>query len=744
LAAQWEELAGALTARPETFIARLLERDQGRLAWLFDTLGRMDGPHQAFAIGPPPGDLRLLYEKFTGFDDGWVVPDTPFTRYAPLDASMVLQMIAVTPDGDMAPPGGRVFWQAVFDDRRATGGDVTVASAAGAPRVTAAWLVDRFKDTPLDLRRAHLDALLFAQRLSAAAVRQGVSIDTSNLVETLSAFPEYEALVVTLERIGFADSRDYAQAVRAAAELTDGFDAPQGALRLAMFQGGIALVARMNAVGTFGAGTARDLCLSLFPLASNDATGFPAAMVRWMETALLPALPRGEAAQQLSAEIRLIDALAGLSTKRPAPTVEWEGNRYRVDLAAAESARLHRILLKLGGSDLDSVFELSRVISGITAPSSSPADVRAQAAKLLELVPTLINSGRTTLFGFAIADTRDALLTRARQLSEGRGDRKSGDTRRSLAAGLAVVLGDVLVSRVYAAAIGDPDASLLLGENPARRHDFTLLAAPPEGPWAVAQAPRAGARSAAAGSLLALDRALARYWLRPMTLTPPVVRPLLWEQELQGLAESVAALDPFELTDQGRDAIAAALRRGRDRIAGAAGRPADLDQLAAAAGVEGWRRRLIRLAATSDPAAVAGYFSLVEVLGLGLAGSPLPNIDAWGPSMRPVDGSLERRMPLRLEWHEMAGRRSGSNLLSTRIADLQLRVAEWLADMKLPAVLASGVVAYAMYDLAMSAQMADLADWLAVLRTVQRLSPDRMADHVSALTAHGPLVPAAK
>jgi hypothetical protein len=71
-------------------------------------------------------------------------------------------------------------------------------------------------------------------------------------------------------------------------------------------------------------------------------------------------------------------------------------------------------------------------------------------------------------------------------------------------------------------------------------------------------------------------------------------------------------------------------------------------------------------------------------------------------------------------------------------------VAEWLAELKLPAVLAPGVMSYAMWDLAMSTQMADQDDWLAVVRTAQGLSADRMADHVSALTADGPLVPVAK
>jgi hypothetical protein len=214
-----------------------------------------------------------------------------------------------------------------------------------------------------------------------------------------------------------------------------------------------------------------------------------------------------------------------------------------VDLAAAESLRLRHILRKLGGADLDGALELGRIITRITDPSSPAADVRAGASTLIELVPSLIGSGSSTLFGFPVSATRDALLTRVRQLSLGRADRSSGETRRTLAGGLAIVLAEMLTSRVYAVAIGDPDASLLRAEEAARNHDFAGRAVPPEGPWSVAAVKRTGAGSVAAGSLLALERALARYWLRPTTLAAPAARPLLWEQA-PGFAETVAAFKP--------------------------------------------------------------------------------------------------------------------------------------------------------------------------------------------------------
>jgi hypothetical protein len=744
-AEQWEALVGGPAAKPETFIPRLLHRDNGRLAWLFGTVRRLDASRQAFAMGPARIGLRSLYSSFVGFDDGWAGPDTPFSHFAELDASMILERVAATPDGEMASPAGRAFWEAVFADGRTFEAPAPAASAVpGHERATAAWLIDLLKRTPVKLRLAHLDAVLFAQRVWAAAEREHVPIDQSSLVETLSAFPGHEALIVTLERMGLVDPRDYAAAVRAADTLTSGFDLPRQSLRLAIFQGAIALVARMREVRTLSAAAARDVCLGLFPLASNDATHFPGEMARWVETSLLPAQPRESVAEMAGAEARLIDALSGPSPTLPARTLEWEGNRYVVDLAAGERTRLRRILRKLGGSDLDDVLALGRLSTAITTPSTSQEDVQAQAKQLANLVEALTDPGRDTLFGFGTTDAWNALLDRVRALGEGfYDDRTSEITRQALANGLGVVLADTLVSHVYAAGIGDPEASVLLGENPARRHDFALaVTGPPQGPWAMATPLRTSGGSAAAGSLLALERALGRYWLRPTTLTAASVRPLLWD-EVTGLAESVAASNPRELTDEGRDVIASALRRGRDRLSAAAGRPNDVDRLAVAAGIEGWRRRLIRLKAEADPEAVASYFSLAEVLGLGLTGPAAASLDGWGPSARPLDGSLERRLTLTLDWNDVAGHRR-LELFSTRFVDTQLRVAELLADLKLPAGLASGVLAYAMWDLAMNAQMAEWDDWLAVSRSAQRLSADRLADYVAALTVDGALVPVPK
>ena len=148
----------------------------------------------------------------------------------------------------------------------------------------------------------------------------------------------------------------------------------------------------------------------------------------------------------------------------------------------------------------------------------------------------------------------------------------------------------------------------------------------------------------------------------------------------------------------------------------------------------------MRLAAGSGPAAMMQYWSLGEACGVGQSDAVTADLRVWGVAQRLTDGSWEQALPLRLSMHELGGR-IGVGLVSAQFADLHLRVVEWLAELKLPAGLAPGVLRAAAWDLAMHTQMADLDDWLAVVRTAQALPADRMADHVSALTADGPLVP---
>jgi len=738
----WEDLVGAPATDPERFVTKLFSRDEGRLAWLFDTIAHLDAAHQAFALGGAIEEpearsqhARSLYAVFANFErPGLSFAGRPFSRpgvRSNVDPAFILQQLGISADGGMAPPRDRRFWEAVA----APQGGAAIAASRPAQEVTAAWIVNRIVTVPPSSRRAYLDAVLFAQRLVAARGNQAPPIPFDAMVETARAVITHPLLMTTLERMAFTDPLDYVRAVHAADALAR-TDPLRASLALAQFQGALALLVRLHEVGTIRTAVAQGLARALFAQPGSDRA---AGVASWLEDRLLHELPRVPTGTTRNVEEQLLDALAGASVERPTPIVQWEDHTYRVDVAAGERARLRRIRQKQADVDLGAVLDLRRTALRLLAPTTAAAEIRALAEKISEWLPgSDLLGGGGTLFGIGLPRLREATASAVRAFAE-----KPTDSDRKALAGQRlgevadVLLADVLASLVYAVATGDPDAASLLSGNPARRHDFGLRVG---GPWRIAEETRAEQGLAMTGSLLGLERALGRDWLRPITLDPPETGRRMNIEDVRGLGESVAALNAFRLADRGGDAVVAALGRGRERLRAMADSPVDLDVLVRSAGVEGWRRRLIRWTAARDPSRIWQYLSLGEVLQLGMQDPLAPDLQGWGTPRRAIDGSFDVQVPGRLGWQQLAGRPAAA-LMPAQVLDLQLHVLESLADLKLPAVLAPGVLSFAAWDLMMSAQMSEPDDWLAVIRAAQALSRDRIADYVSALTADGPLVP---
>ncbi len=399
----------------------------------------------------------------------------------------------------------------------------------------------------------------------------------------------------------------------------------------------------------------------------------------------------------------------------------------RARYAAGMADWIERVLLgRLGNSDSGAEARLLDALAGIATGTGAPA-------------PVVEWEGRPY-----VVDLAKANRERLEAVREGQGgptldevlaqQRSGGDFEGALSA--------VLTALVYAL-VSDPDAPAVPGDGPWLRHDFGLGDDASSRAWRLVE--RRGSRGGR-GSLLGLDRAMARDGLRPTMMGLPSRPPTLSLEATAGLAESVAALDSRRLSDEGRDQVAAALRRGRERLADAARRAGELDAVLASVGVDGIRRRLARRAAGADPSRVFENVSLGEVLEVGQASGPRVAgavLDAWGVAARPIDGSLGTRMPRRLAWRERSGR-PGSGLVAAQVADLHLRVVEWLAERRLPGRLAPSILAQAAWDLAMTAQVSGPDDWLPVVRAAQAVSSQRLEDYVSALTAGGPLKPASE
>jgi len=733
----WEDLVGARVSDAEAFVTKLFASDAGRLAWLFDAVAHLDAAHQAFALGQSLADaaarreqLRSLSAAFASFDRGWVIRDRPFTRM-PVDATFVLGQVTVGAEGRMAPPAESRLWQRVFAPPRSP----EEISTGSPDPATAAWIVGQVTSGGPVVRRARLDAVLFAQRLLVR--NEGAPAASSDaLSSVLAAFAGHEALMVTLEAMGFADPADYAKGAAAADGLASA-DPFRTSLRLAQFQGALALLRRLHDVGALDGRAVRSLARSLFEQQPSE-DGF----ARWVEQVLHGALPRRPQGMSSSAEDQLIDALAGVAVERPVPTVQWEDHLYRVDVAGGERLRLRRIRAKQGGDDLDTVFDLRRAAVRLLSASSSAA-AGTEAASLRERLQRVDLLRNDSLFGVPVVPSLQVVLEGVQAFVANPVDAGARTTaRRRLGEVVELVLAEVLASHTYALAIGDPEDSLLLAADPARRHEFGAGGRPDRGgPWSLADEARDGAVWVVRGSLLGLERALARTWVRALSVEPPAVGHGMDQVTALGIAEGVACLNPLLLADRTRDLLAAGLRAGRERVAGAARDPREIEALALAAGVEGWRRRLIGIAAREDPTSILLYFSLVEVLNLGWTPAP-PSVDlnGWGVPQRVLDGSLEVRLALRLDAQRMASRANEAPMLA-RLADIELRVVEWLDALKLPSALAPGVMAFAAWDVTTGAGMADRDDWLAVARAAQSLPLDRVRDCVSALTAHGPMVP---
>ncbi len=729
----WQAVIGEPPASAPAFIRALVERDGGRAAFFFDTIAHLDPSRQAFALGPAGAErraerFRALYGVFARtktFDPaaGWPVLRHPFNPAA------VLREAAADASGRMAGPGWRGLWEAAFG-----GGRACARAGADASPVDAAWLVDRIEREPLEARGPWLGAVAFAQRVFGRATRD----QAPAVCQAAAAFPRANGLLLTLERIGLDDPNEYAAAISFADRAWAGGDRWAAVLRTAQVQGVLAVLDRAVSSRAISKADARRLLASLFATDRGAQAGAgPAAgsVARWIcDTMLAGLCPR-----QPSGDRCLVGLASGEG--RSAGEISWEDDRYRIDLGAAAAVRMDRVLEAQRATRVDDALNMMAAQAILADPRAAAADL-GRAATILGALGRLQILERTELFGHAVPPMRTAVAVAA--AAAGR------ETDRSAAAGSLVgvadaLMADALVSLSYAMAIGDPDDAVLMGGNLAHRHLFDGTLGPATPPWHTPDEVRTlDGTWVVEGSTLMLRLVYARTWLRRLSIQDPGKRPRPDPQDVLVFGETEALFNPFDLTDASRDAIVAALGRGRAAIARLVRDPDALWAAAADVGLGEWRCRAALLAAGRGSAAsargAADFFSLLELMRLGRPDAPRGAIDAWGAATRPIDGGPWVRMPAARTWEDLQGPR-GVGLLATQVADVHLRVAEELSALKLPASLAPDVSAYAAWDAMTEAMMAHPDDWFAAARGAVAIPADRFLDYVAALTAIGPLVP---
>jgi hypothetical protein len=669
----WARLVGESPRAPVAFLVALLGANGGRKALLYDSVARLDPPHQRFALGlyRPEGPARAgaLLSLAAAFDReiAWWHPEGGAFKRPEADIARLLREARVRSDGSLAPPAARVFWEAVFEEGKPVPReDWATRVRAGAP-AEASWLAEQVGVGAPSLRRRRLEQLLFAQRVFGEAGEETLP----DVLAVLRGLPEAGSVLLALERIGSRDPALFAAAV-GAARRAGAVSGREESLRVhGGLQGALGVVDRARFARTLDRAAAERLVRSLCEV-PGEGEGRARALAAWVEGVLLPELRRTVYGEQPPGEpeTTILRAMAGdrvNGREEPSP-VEWEGLWYRADPGRAEFARLERVRARQGGAGLSEALGVCR--------SAEP-------------------------------QKRDPCAT---------------------------ALGEALVSLVYAASLGDPEGPALAGADPARRHDFGAE------PWALPEEVMSpGVPWHVRGSLLGLERALARLSLHGLAGDAlPEGPPVLDAVQRRDLAVPAALVNPRELTEAGRDAVAAAIESGRSRVAALRAGEARVAEVCREAGLDPWRARAFEWLLEHEPDSRGSFFSLGELLSLGTTDER--PFDGWGVTDALATG-LVPRMPGPVPPDENAGRPPHPGLTESFV-DLQLRVAIHLAERRLPASLHPWVVATVLPDLFAEARPVAPDDRLGLDAWVRTLSRDRLDDSVASLVGRGPLQPA--
>ncbi len=737
----WEAAVGKPLADPEAFIAAWLEQKQGRVAYLYNVIDGLDEAGAAFALGAWMDEARAAdrFAALVGATDmaarGWDIERLPFARQQ-YDVAALLWRVRALPGGAPAPPARRGVWSQAFldDSLRAE----SSRDAGDDTPIDAAWLVQLMFQFDGRARSARFGALTFAQRAFGAA-QPGEAADA---LVALRGYLRFPYLMLALERMGLHSPALYAAAARRADRIDD-LDPTRAFAALGQFQGGLALVSRLERVRAIDRAQAGDLASALIAIDFTDGW-YAGAVGAWLTDRVVPLLDPA-----YDTEHALLGGLGGAATPDGAEhRVTWEGQEYRLDLGQAERRRLDLVRSKQGAEPIDVALGVALAGRRLTSSALGPDLVSGAIADLQHFADDVRRNPSR-----GITPDRVALPDALSVIEEAVGELTRAGPRdpvRAARAGAPLVrLGDVmlsqsLVSIVYALYVGDPDGTVLLAGDVSRRHDFGFAARDPDGWTHVAWGmPREqvtpGEPWHVAGPVLALDVALGSLALRRINTERVIPAPVVTMNERDTVTDAVALMDPLALTDADRDRLAAAIAVGQARLAALTGPDDAWAAMADEVRVDGWRRRAAAWLLEHDRGALPSLFSLEEFLEWG--GEAPGAFDAWGASGLQADDCLCLEMIPTFQWRIRSGR-PPLGLLSTAVADLNLHVAMALQQLRLPAALGQDVLRSAAQDFVDEVRPTDPDDWLSLIRGARTASRQRIEDYVAASAAVGPLVPA--
>ena len=702
----WEALVGEKAGRPAPFMFQLFTRDEGRLAYLYDTIGSLDPARASFALGLWIADARAKVDRFRALGsavtamghDLWT-EQSPFKR-APYDLVSMLLRAQPQLTGAPAAPAWRVFWTRAFVSSAASDDLATLrATPPDRESIDAAWLVETLLQGNASSRSERLDQFAFGQRGLALT---GPS-DLPDALFVLRTLPRYRMLMLTLERIGVRQPALYAALTRLA-ERISALETTRARAALANVQGAIALVERLARVRSIDASTAERLLEALALVPFKEERGFLGGLVPWLQFELRPALRTDRPFEEI-----LLETLAGSADEASFALVSWEGQQYRLDNPATERQRLRRAGAREAGHSID----LAVALFGLAQRLATDAAVAKQ------IQSTLVELNQAAALS---SDSRHAL--------------------ESLLSVVDMVVGHALLALNYEAnlnlARGTPRAAAAV----AGRHDFGFEISNNDArvrtAWAMPKRiVKPGVPWHFAGAALGLDVAAPLLALRRIDTAPPPRSPVMDGTDEGTFAMSVALMDPRAMRHDDLDAIAGAIARGRHRVEALAEGDGDLNAVAREIAMDGWRVRGLGWSLRHEPERAPSWFSMTELLYLG--GGRGTDLHVWGMSAVDVTGCICARLTEPGLWTALVGRPETRMLFAT-LADLNLQVAVALSEMRLPAALTKPVLEFAVRDFVDRAPSLHLDDWLTRVRAAQNLSYEQIEDYVSAVVVGGPLV----
>jgi hypothetical protein len=741
----WERLVGASTSEPAAFLGRVLDADDGVLAYF---LGRMSlvPPTDLGAVLAPAADggrdrtasLRRLYDVFRRAAQRWKVTARPFSSL-PDDPTLLLADVLVEIARGARIPGTEQFWSEVFESTEPSGlGAVDEVPGSGRA-ASLLWLLERVAQA------GNGDA-----RVRAAQVRFGLRVfgrpgggTTRHRAMALSALASYPALVRALERMRLTNAEVYCAAIDRAASLRGIDDSAVQARSIGEFQGALALLARAVARGAVARERVDDLVSSLAAVPLGKSGEYRDGIARWIDSRLRPSgADHATTAPDRGIDDDVVSLLAALPSVPPS-SVEWEGTRYRVDLAYGEARRMARIRGEPRPRLLDAASAIFAMADRLEHAALTRDLAHREAAALDDALRNTYprNDEEGGGSGGAGPSAAARLLRSAAngaRLSRG----EPSGALRSLGEDLVA---SGLAELAYAAALGEGERLPLGSLEAASRHDFGIdrlgeargalawklpvISVRTRGPWHME------------GSLLSLDLALAEMWLRRTSDRPLDRAPTVDRGDRRALSEVVVTIDPAALRDQDLARIAAAIDAGRRRVAGLATAD-EAERSVATLRMSELRRQLAPWMVENEPERFRDGFSPSELLGLGAESMGLDpgTLDAWGAPVRPRVGcgclELPRHAP------DLYAGFSSSGVLTGTLPDLNLLLAERLHALQMPAALLPGVLAAATLTLVDRAPIRYPDDLRALVEQVNRLSIDDAEQYLSLLTVDGPLVPA--